>query len=122
MVEVGLGFGFGEKLEQGSSLADLLFGALEVGHVIAHHAPRHVAEVVPGIGIVADVSDALFGEMRSAKGQDLVADRGRHPRVKAVGDDVIEPPKIRRRLQEIELLEGNVRKGVSPGGLTCCID
>ena len=110
MVEVGLGFGFGEKLEQGSSLADLLFGALEVGHVIVHHAPRQVAEVVPGIGIVADVRDALFGQMRCAKAQELVADRGRHPRVKAVGDDVIEPPKIRRRLQEIELLEGNVRK------------
>ena len=49
----------GQESHEGAGLRDLGGGIGGVFGVIAHHVPRHLADVAAGIGVVADEGDTL---------------------------------------------------------------
>src|SRR5579872_2777800 len=60
--------------------------------------------------VVADVRDAVWGEMGFADVEDPFANRRGHPRIQPMGDDVVELAKTRIEVHQIELLQADVRE------------
>ena len=80
--------------QQGTRLLDLLGDVLEPAGVIAHHVPDDLPHVPARIGVVADIGDAVLGEVVDGDAQDLVLHLRIDPREHAVADDVVERPPL----------------------------
>ena len=81
---------------------------------IPHVAP----EVASRQSVVADISDAAWGKRRGADLEQPVADLARHPRIEAVGNDIIELaiglPAEQIGLEQLQVGEAEFRGRVAP--------
>ena len=81
---------FGDELEETARLANLLEWIGKIAGVILHHTAREIAKVIAGIGVVSDVSDPVLAKVIATNLKDAIANGRRHPRIKAMSNDVIE--------------------------------
>src|SRR5438132_339357 len=85
--------GFSQELQKPPCLSYLLNRILEASRMEAHHAANEITQVVPWVGVVADISYALRVQHFPTNSQNALPSRLRNPGVQAVGDDKVESPK-----------------------------
>ena len=85
-----------QEAQQRPRLRDALARVGELGGVEDEHVAQRLAQAPAGQGVVADVGHAGRVERRAADRQQAIAHRGRHPRVDAVRDHVVEAARRRR--------------------------
>ena len=97
-----------QEAQQGPRLRDALARVGELGGVEDEHVAQRLAQAPAGQGVVADVGHAGLVQRLAADREQAIADRRRHPRVHAVGDDVVKAARWRRELLDRPRLEGHV--------------
>ena len=97
-----------QEAQQPPRLCDALARVGELGGVEDEHVAQRLAQAPAGQGVVADVGHAGLVERLAADREQAIADRGRHPRVDAVGDDVVEGARRQRERLDRPRLERHV--------------
>jgi hypothetical protein len=75
-----------------------------------HGVSRDIAQVTTRVAIVADVHDAIRAQVLLEYLHHLGAHERRHPRVHAMGDDVVEFPEIAGDIHDVAVAERDVRE------------
>src|SRR5438105_1065090 len=79
-----------------------------VARPIEHDVADNSAHPPAGKSVVADVRNAIRGKILLADSEDLLLHFRRHPRIDAVGDDVIKRAKLWPDLHDVHAAELNV--------------
>ncbi len=98
----------GQKVKQRPGLRDAL---LRLGHLpgmVEHHVAGDVEHVPAGIGVVAHVGHAIWGQVLPADGKDLVAHAVGDPGIDAVRDDVVELAQAGVHVHDVQVPERDV--------------
>jgi len=104
LLAAGAGVRLDQELYEVPRPRYLLPGIRHVADVEEHHVPHRVAEMTTGIGVVADVGDAVIRQVGAADSQDLILQGGLDPGEDAVAQDVIE-----LAIAGIDIGDANVR-------------
>src|SRR2546425_1189646 len=97
-----------DEPRQGARLRNPLAWMRDAVYVELENLPNRLAQVAPGIGVVAHEGDPLRGQMRAAHREYAVAHRLRDPRVDARCDNVIERPEPLGHVHDVEVTQGDV--------------
>jgi len=101
----------GEQLAGAPDLAGRIRGA---ARVIKHHFAGGFAQAPAGVGVVAQVSDAVPRQVGAGQLKNLLARIGGDPGEKAVGNDVIESAETGADLAQVHPVDFDV--GEAEGG------
>src|SRR5581483_378648 len=112
-VRVGLRPGFHNALDELDSLMHAFFGAGSVTRLEKHHVTDHISNVSAGIGVIADISDAIRGQSFPADGEHFLLYFGRNPGIDTMSDDVVELALRACNVTQIDLLEFQVGEAES---------
>ena len=113
-VGTGGGRALRQEVEQPAGLLHLGDGARERRGVIDHHVADHPADVPAGKRVVAHVRDAVRREIVPADREDPFPHGGRHPRIDAVANDVVELAPRRVDVGDVVLAQLDVGKAEGP--------
>ena len=97
-----------QEVQGGAGLLHAAAGVGKLARVIAHRIADDPAHVPAGEGVVADVGDAAGCQLPRADVEQLFLHVGRHPRIDAVRDDVVEYAGFFAEIAQVDLLELDV--------------
>src|SRR5215831_400045 len=89
-IVVGLHSRLRNEFQEPSCLADFLGRSFETRGLEAHHAAHQIAEMIPWVSIVTNVSDPLRTKHFAANAQEAFPNRLRNPRVDSVSNNKVE--------------------------------
>src|SRR5260370_26838362 len=81
--------------------------------MVKDHVAHDLLDVPAGIGVVADQCNAVRRQLRGADVEDLILNRGRHPSIDAMTNNVVELSKVRVDIQDVHDLEPDVGQSLA---------